>query len=70
MFEILDAFGKDRDEVPGAFIRGCLSKGPNREDNKVDMDIRLVWVEDEMTGEYVQKILIDPKLDGVIVDKI
>jgi len=70
MFEILDAFGVDRDEVAGSFYRGYLSKGPNRDDNQIDMDIRTVWVYDELKGEYVEKILIDPKLDGVIVDKL
>ena len=70
MFEILDAFGLDRDEVPGSFYRGYLSKGPNRDDNQIDMDIRTVWVFDQMKEEYVEKILIDPKLDGVIVDKL
>ena len=70
MFEILDAFGMDRDEVPGAFVRGCLSTRKGGEKDTVDMDIRKVWVQDESTGEYVEKILIDPKLDGVIIDRI
>lgn len=70
MFEILDAFGMDRDEVPGAFVRGCLSKRKGGEKDTIDMDIRKVWVQDETTGEYVEKILIDPKLDGVIIDRI
>lgn len=77
-FEILDAFGLDRDEVPGSFLRGILSirkggltdtlfdqsEGINR------MDIRKVWVFDEMKQEYVEKILIDPVLDGYIIDRI
>jgi len=70
MFEILDAFGLDRDEVPGAFVRGYISRKQDRDADKIAMDIRKVWVYDEMTDEYVEKILIDPKLDGVIVDKI
>lgn len=70
MFEILDAFGIDRDEVPGAFVRGCLSKRKGGSADMVDMDIRKVWVMDEESGEYVEKILVDPKLDGVIIDKI
>ena len=70
MFEILDAFGLDRDEVPGAFVRGRLSKRKGGESDILDMDIRKVWVQDEETGEYVEKILIDPKLDGVIIDRI
>lgn len=70
MFEILDAFGIDRDEVPGAFVRGCLSKRKGGKKDTIDMDIRKVWVQDESTGEYVEKILIDPKLDGVIIDRI
>ena len=70
MFEILDAFGMDRDEVPGAFVRGRLSKRKGGESDVLEMDIRKVWVQDEATGEYVEKILIDPKLDGVIIDRI
>ena len=70
MFEILDAYGKDRDEVPRAFVRGCLSKRKGGPKDTVDIDIRKVWVLDEASGEYVEKILIDPKLDGVIIDKI
>lgn len=70
MFEILDAFGIDRDKVPGAFVRGRLSKRKGGESDVLDMDIRKVWVQDESTGEYVEKILIDPKLDGVIIDRI
>lgn len=70
MFEILDAFGLDRDEVPGAFVRGRLSKRKGGESDVLEMDIRKVWVQDEATGEYVEKILIDPKLDGVIIDRI
>ena len=70
MFEILDAFGLDRDEVPGAFVRGRLAKRNGGESDELDMDIRTVWVFDEAKEEYVQKILIDPKLDGVIVDRI
>lgn len=70
MFEILDAFGMDRDEVPGAFVRGRLSKRKGGESDVLEMDIRKVWVQDEATGEYIEKILIDPKLDGVIIDRI
>lgn len=70
MFEILDAFGLDRDDVPGAFVRGCLSKRKGGNADVVDMDIRKVWVFDEGSGEYVEKILVDPKLDGIIVDRI
>jgi len=70
MFEILDAFGLDRDEVPGAFVRGCLSKRKGGNADIIDMDIRKVWVWDEGAGEYAEKILVDPKLDGVIVDRI
>lgn len=70
MFEILDAFGLDRDEIPGAFVRGRLSKRKGGESDILDMDIRKVWILDEATGEYVEKILIDPKLDGVIIDRI
>lgn len=70
MFEILDAFGLDRDEVPGAFVRGCLSKRKGGSADIVDMDIRKVWVFDEGAGEYVEKILVDPKLDGTIIDRI
>ena len=70
MFEILDAFGIDRDEVPGAFVRGCLAKRKGGEADVIDMDIRKVWVFNEGTGEYVEKILVDPKLDGVIIDRI
>ena len=70
MFEILDAFGIDRDEVPGAFVRGCLSERKGGKSDTVDMDIRKVWVFDESKEEYVEKILVDPKLDGVIVDRI
>lgn len=70
MFEILDAFGLDRDEVPGAFVRGRLSKRKGGESDVLEMNIRTVWVFDEASQDYVQKILIDPILDGVIVDKI
>ena len=70
MFEILDAFGIDRDEVPGAFVRGRLSTRKGGASDTVEMNIRTVWVLDEATGEYVEKILVDPKLDGVIIDRI
>lgn len=70
MFEILDSFGLDRDEVPGAFVRGCLAERKGGRADVVDMDIRKVWIFDEGAGEYVEKILIDPKLDGVIIDRI
>lgn len=70
MFEILDAFGLDRDEVPGAFVRGCLSTRKGGPADKMEINIRKVWVFDEGAGDYVEKILVDPKLDGVIVDRI
>lgn len=70
MFEILDAYGLDRDEVPGAFVRGCLSKRKGGPSDEIDINIRKVWIFDEEAGEYVEKILVDPKLDGVIVDRI
>ena len=70
MFEILDAFGLDRDEVPGAFVRGCLSKRNGGKADVIDMDIRKVWVWDEGSEEYVEKILVDPVLDGTIIDRI
>lgn len=70
MFEILDSFGLDRDEVPGAFVRGCLAERKGGRADVVDMDIRKVWIFDEDKGEYIEKILVDPKLDGVIIDRI
>lgn len=70
MFEILDAYGLDRDEVPGAFVRGCLSKRKGGPSDEIDINIRKVWIFDEEAGDYVEKILVDPKLDGVIVDRI
>jgi hypothetical protein len=70
MFEILDAYGLDRDEVPGAFVRGCLSKRKGGPSDEIDINIRKVWIFDEEAGDYVEKIVVDPKLDGVIVDRI
>ena len=70
LFEILDAYGLDRDKIPEAFIAGRLSQRKGGPSDVLEMDIRTVWVVDEATGQYVEKILIDPKLDGVIVHRI
>ena len=62
--EIHDAFGKDR--VDYGFRLGCIPKSKGGKSDKVDLGIRTVWVYDRAVDDYVERILIDPHLDGII----
>lgn len=66
--EILDAFGKAR--VPEGWKLGILSTEKGGYSDQVDFQIRIVYIWDDETNEYVERILIDPKLDGMIADRI
>lgn len=66
--EIRDAFGVDR--VAEGFARGCIPKVIGGHADTVDLGVRTVYVWDDMARDYIQKILIDPHLDGYIADMI
>ena len=72
-FEIRDEYGIDRDDPrykTGAFVKGCLAKRNGGASDDLTVRIRKVWVYDEMKQDYIQKILVDPHLDGIIVGSI